>query len=313
MDAKVKIGLFGTGLHTYWGQFDGLLDELNGYRTRIRSRMERTPQIEVVDGGMVDSPERALEAAALFAEQRVDLVFLYMATYCLSSTILPVVERIGCPIVVLNLQPAAAIDYEKLNALGDRGRMTGMWLANCQACSAPEIASVMKRSGHRCTFVTGYLDDPTAWRQIEAWLAAARVWHGMRNNRLGILGHYYCGMLDVYTDLTRQSAVFGTLTKLKRRLKPVIDIGFPGNWKTLTGCNAFMSVNSKEVVTVEKIKPSKKLSKRKTAIQEFKAKIDISKLRVASGPLLSPSVEAEIDTKQKEVRFRHRDILVNAA
>ena len=73
MDAKVKIGLFGTGLHTYWGQFDGLLDELNGYRTRIRSRMERTPQIEVVDGGMVDSPERALEAAALFAEQRVDL------------------------------------------------------------------------------------------------------------------------------------------------------------------------------------------------------------------------------------------------
>lgn len=214
MDAKVKIGLFGTGLHTYWGQFDGLLDELNGYRTRIRSRMERTPQIEVVDGGMVDSPERALEAAALFAEQRVDLVFLYMATYCLSSTILPVVERIGCPIVVLNLQPAAAIDYEKLNALGDRGRMTGMWLANCQACSAPEIASVMKRSGHRCTFVTGYLDDPTAWRQIEAWLAAARVWHGMRNNRLGILGHYYCGMLDVYTDLTRQSAVFGTQVEL---------------------------------------------------------------------------------------------------
>lgn len=111
----------------------------------------------------------------------------------------------------------------------------------------------------------------------------------------------------------RQSAVFGTLTKLKRRLKPVIDIGFPGNGKTLKGCNAFMSVNSKEVVTVEKIKPSKKLSKRKTAIQEFKAKIDISKLRVASGPLLAPSVEAEIDTKQKEARFRHRAILVNAA
>ena len=32
----------------------------------------------------------------------------------------------------------------------------------------------------------------------------------MRNNRLGILGHYYGGMLDVYTDLTKQSAVFGT-------------------------------------------------------------------------------------------------------
>jgi L-arabinose isomerase len=27
---------------------------------------------------------------------------------------------------------------------------------------------------------------------------------------MGILGNYYGGMLDVYTDLTRQSAVFGT-------------------------------------------------------------------------------------------------------
>jgi L-arabinose isomerase len=32
----------------------------------------------------------------------------------------------------------------------------------------------------------------------------------MRNNRLGILGHYYGGMLDVYTDTAKQSAVFGT-------------------------------------------------------------------------------------------------------
>ena len=39
---------------------------------------------------------------------------------------------------------------------------------------------------------------------------AARVAAAIRNNRLGVLGHYYGGMLDVYTDLTKQSAVFGT-------------------------------------------------------------------------------------------------------
>lgn len=32
----------------------------------------------------------------------------------------------------------------------------------------------------------------------------------MRENRMGILGHYYCGMLDVYTDTTMQSTIFGT-------------------------------------------------------------------------------------------------------
>ena len=26
---------------------------------------------------------------------------------------------------------------------------------------------------------------------------------------MGVLGHYYCGMLDVYSDLTQQAAAFG--------------------------------------------------------------------------------------------------------
>lgn len=93
MNSNAKIGLFGTGLDTYWGQFDGLLDELKGYQARIRDRMERDAGVQVADAGMVDSPARALEAASLFVREQVDLVFLYMATYCLSSTILPVVQR----------------------------------------------------------------------------------------------------------------------------------------------------------------------------------------------------------------------------
>ena len=38
---------------------------------------------------------------------------------------------------------------------------------------------------------------------------AAKAAAGMRNNRVGVLGNYYCGMLDVYSDLTQQSAAFG--------------------------------------------------------------------------------------------------------
>jgi L-arabinose isomerase len=32
----------------------------------------------------------------------------------------------------------------------------------------------------------------------------------MEHNRVGLLGHYYGGMLDIYSDLTRQSSAFGT-------------------------------------------------------------------------------------------------------
>ena len=210
MKTKLKIGLFGTGLDTYWVQFNGLRDSLLTYQARIKSEIECRCDVDVIDVGLVDNPEKAIEAAEKLSSCGVELAFLYMSTYCLSSTVLPIAQRLHCPIIILNLQPVATVDYDYMNNLGDRGKMTGYWLMHCQACSAPEIISVFKRSKLRFELVTGYLDDSVAWKEIEGWVRAADVYYKMRNNRLGVLGHYYGGMLDVYTDLTRQSAVFGT-------------------------------------------------------------------------------------------------------
>ena len=206
---KTKVGLFGIGLDTYWDQFDGLLDNLVRYQSFIHDKIGKFG-VEVVDAGMVDNPIKAREAADFLKINDVEIVFLYVSTYALSSTVLPIAQKLKVPIIILNLQPVAVLDYDKFNQLGDRGKMTGLWLENCQACSVPEVASVFNRSGITYDFVTGYLQDEEAWKEIETWAEAARVSRAMRNNRLGILGHYYGGMLDVYTDLTKQSAVFGT-------------------------------------------------------------------------------------------------------
>jgi L-arabinose isomerase len=206
---KTKVGLFGIGLDTYWDQFDGLLDNLVRYQSFIHDKIGKLG-VEVVDAGMVDNPSKAREAADFLKVHDVEIVFLYVSTYALSSTVLPIAQKLKVPIIILNLQPVAVLDYDKFNQLGDRGRMTGFWLENCQACSVPEIASVFNRSGHSYDFVTGYLQDEEAWQEIETWIEASKVSVAMRHNRLGILGHYYGGMLDVYTDLTKQSAVFGT-------------------------------------------------------------------------------------------------------
>ena len=208
-----KVGLFGIGLDTYWPQFDGLLDNLKSYQEQIKNRIVQFG-VDVIDAGMVDSPMRAREAADYLKSNDVEIVFLYVSTYALSSTVLPVAQKLKVPIVILNLQPVAHLDYEAFNKLGDRGKMTGVWLENCQSCSVPEIANVFNRSGIKYDFVTGYLQEEEAWSEIQAWTEAARVAAAMRNNRLGLLGHYYCGMLDVYTDLTKQSSVFGTHIEL---------------------------------------------------------------------------------------------------
>ncbi len=210
---KIKVGLFGIGLETYWKQFDGLRDKLNGYQDEIKKRIT-TYGVEVIDCGMVDNPEKAQEAGHLMKTHDVEVVFLYVSTYALSSTVLPVVQKVKAPVVIINLQPVDQLDYESFNRLADRGKMTGVWLEHCQACSVPEIASVFNRSGIQYDIVTGYLQEDEAWREIEAWTEASRVAAAMRRNRLGVLGHYYGGMLDVYTDLTKQSAVFGTHIEL---------------------------------------------------------------------------------------------------
>jgi L-arabinose isomerase len=196
----MKIGLFGIGLDTYWEQFEGLKDRLEGYLAVVEQKLSALhPQ--VINLGLIDMPDKAFEAGAAFRKADVDLIFLYVSTYALSSTVLPVVQRAKVPVIILNLAPEAAIDYVAFNKLDDRTKMTGEWLAYCQACPVPEIANVFNRTGIKFHQVTGVLNnDPECWNEIAEWVAY---------NRMGCMGHYYSGMLDIYADLTAHYAHFG--------------------------------------------------------------------------------------------------------
>ncbi|MGC9260260.1 MAG: arabinose isomerase [Phycisphaerae bacterium] len=206
---RVKIGLFGIGLDAYWPQFSGLKQRLEGYLGVVENNLKR-PDINIINLGLIDTPEKALNAGHDFRRADVDLIFLFVSTYALSSTVLPVVRRAKVPVIILNLAPAPAMDYAKFNAMRDRTAMTGEWLAWCQACPVPEIANVFNRCAIPFHQITGVLEgDPDVWRQLDQWLSAAHVAYVMEHNRLGVMGHYYGGMLDIYSDLTQQCAAFG--------------------------------------------------------------------------------------------------------
>ena len=106
-DSTLRLGLFSIGLDTYWDQFSGLHDRLLGYHGKVRERLAGLGA-RVTDAGLVDSPDKAQAAAGLFRSERVDMVVLFITTYALSSTVLPVVRTVKAPVVILNLQPVAA-------------------------------------------------------------------------------------------------------------------------------------------------------------------------------------------------------------
>ena len=206
---KPRIGLFGIGLQTYWDQFDGLQNRLTEYIEVIATNIMHL-DADLINIGLVDTPDKAFEAGLQFKKEDVDLIFLYVTTYALSATVLPVVSKAKVPVVILNLSPEACIDYANFNNMQDRTAMTGEWLAHCSACSLPEISNVFIRSGIPFYQITGMLhDDPHVLSEITEWVAAAKVTRTMYYNRLGVMGNYYGGMLDIYSDLTLQCSTFG--------------------------------------------------------------------------------------------------------
>src|SRR5690606_32217640 len=77
---------------------------------------------------------------------------------------------------------------------------------------------------------TGRLDErDSCWAEVHDWVDAARAMKVLANNRLGAMGTYYPGMLDIYADLTKQIGPFGghieileidELTALRKNVDP---------------------------------------------------------------------------------------------
>jgi L-arabinose isomerase len=199
--APPRIGLFGIGLAAYWPQFEGLRERLEAYQLGIEAQLEAMGA-EVVSAGLVDTAPAARQAGVNLAAANVDLIMLYTATYATSSQVLPTVQAVGAPVVILNLQPTRTLDYE--------GMTTGEWLANCSACCVPELAGAFTRARIPYRTVTGtLLDGDRAWKVVRDWLEAASAVRGLRAARLGFLGHTYPGMLDMYSDFTQVHAQTG--------------------------------------------------------------------------------------------------------
>ena len=78
-NANFNVGLIGVGLNTYWAQFEGLHDRLLGYQQTIRERMGAF-SVNVIDGGLLDTPQLVKKAATDMTSQNIEVLFVYIST-----------------------------------------------------------------------------------------------------------------------------------------------------------------------------------------------------------------------------------------
>ncbi|MFF5089126.1 arabinose isomerase [Streptomyces niveus] len=197
---RSRIGLVSGGLGAYWPQFPDLLPQLKRSARRVTERLA-TFDAEVVDVGFISDAEEGAAAAEKLRAADCDLIVGFLTTYMTATMLVPVAQRSGAPVLLINLQPTEAMDHATFG--------TGEWLAYCGACPLPEMANAFERVGVPFRSVSGHLEDERAWERIGRWVGAAGVRGALRKGRHGLMGHLYPGMYDVSTDLTMVPANLG--------------------------------------------------------------------------------------------------------
>lgn len=197
---KTRIGLVAGGLGAYWPQFPDLLPQLQRSARRVSERFAGL-DCEVVDVGFISDAQEGAAAAEKLRLADCDLIVGFLTTYMTANMLVPVAQRSGAPVLLLNLQPTEAMDHATFD--------TGAWLAYCGACPLPEMANAFRRCGIDFRSVSGYVEDERAWGRIARWVNAAGVRAAFRHGRHGLMGHLYPGMMDVSTDPTLVSAQLG--------------------------------------------------------------------------------------------------------
>ena len=198
---RTTIGLVAGGLGAYWPQFPDLLPQLQRSAARVSQRMRELGDVDVVDVGFISDAQEGALAAERLRVAGCDLIVGFLTTYMTASMLVPVAQRSGAPVLLINLQPTERMDHASFD--------TGAWLAYCGACPLPEMANAFERAGVAFRSVSGHLEDERAWARIARWVRAAGVRGALRHGRHGLMGHLYPGMLDVSTDLTSVSTQLG--------------------------------------------------------------------------------------------------------
>lgn len=202
VNPSAKVAVFAVVHDTYFQQFEGLQQALQSYHEDFLGILGKNG-VNICDFGMIQDNTSAFEVSRKINAENVDLIICNMITYATSSTFSPIIQNCNAPMILVALQPLAALDYTKAN--------TRMQLENDNICSVPEFVGVANRMGKKIyDVVLGTLyNDSQAEEELSKWCNIAKALNGLKGARMGLMGHTMEAMYDMHADPTAIATSFG--------------------------------------------------------------------------------------------------------
>ena len=180
-DLKAKVGILYAGHRRYWNQFAGSREATVDGAHRFAGLVRQTGVQVVMPDLLIDTTEQSFRAGRLFEEAGIDLLFVYLHTYCASGFWVPGILRLNVPIVLVTLPQSFDFETEYI---------TGTAIMRGSPCQMPEAYSALLRADKEAADLIFGDPERTPWviDQIHQWCRVANVLATWRNSILGYLG-----------------------------------------------------------------------------------------------------------------------------
>lgn len=200
-NSKPRIGLLPTGHKIYWSQFPGLKTRGELMYRKLIGHLSEIG--EVVASELVDTAEKAEQAARFFETADIDILLIFPFGYTTGMCIAPVAKAVGVPIRIINAHEDSSYDYKTSD--------TEFYLHHEAVCCVPEYAGALVAMGKKFKVITGHFSDASLWREIGEDCRGSAAANSFRKLHFGIIGNTYTNMTDMPTDEARLLKATGKL------------------------------------------------------------------------------------------------------
>ena len=196
-----KIGLLPTGHKIYWGQFPELKHLSMNMLNKLVLKLSEIGQVIVPE--LVDTKEKALEAAGFFKDNDIDILLIFPLGYTPGMCIAPIAKDMDKPIRLLNLHLDASYDLASAD--------TTIYLYHEGVCCIPEYSGTLVSLGKKFKVRTGHFEDKRLWDEIRDDCLGSAAAIEFKKLNFAVIGSTYTNMTDMPIDEQRMLRATGKL------------------------------------------------------------------------------------------------------